>query len=175
MPEEHRAILGLPPGRHDAATLRDHFERERRVVLALLHDPRTAAAARERLDRIYIAYQVLRNAAEKPDPEAGPEDDVARLRRLIEASLEDGLLRFSRRQAILAAGRRLGFSDFHTQLLIAQVQYGGDVIAPLQAVPPRGEGEAFAEAGSSRGWRKLAAAGALAIALFVLLVHWLEG
>lgn len=46
------------------------------------------------------------------------------LKRLIDESLEEGLLRFTERQRILAEGRRRGFSDFHTHLLIAQRQHG---------------------------------------------------
>lgn len=56
-----------------------------------------------------------------------PSDDLSAsesLKRLIDESLEEGLLRFTQRQRILAEGRRRGFSDFHTHLLIAQQQHG---------------------------------------------------
>ncbi|RMF71332.1 MAG: hypothetical protein D6744_18095, partial [Planctomycetota bacterium] len=90
------------------------------------------------------------------------------LRRMIEASLEGGLLRHSRRCEILRAGRALGFSDFHTHLLIAQVQAGDAELLPTlrRFRPPSNDS-------LRRTTARFAAAGILGLALFLALVRWL--
>ena len=69
---------------------------------------------------------------------------------------------------ILAEGRRLGLSEFHTQLLIAQVQFGGELVVP----PARCDIPASSETGSRVGAR-FAAAGVLALAIFLAMIRWL--
>jgi hypothetical protein len=74
----------------------------------------------------------------------------------------------ARRQEILAEARRLGFSDFQAQLLIAQVQFGDDQIPLLSG------GVVHARRGESpRTWARFAAAGVLALAMFLAMVRWL--
>ena len=115
-------ILGLAPGRYDAAALR-------RQLAARQAELGARGENRERADELHVAYSVLRDPANQTiyltrlERRAAP-DPTAELRALIAASLEDGLLRHSRRVRILQEGRRLGLSPFHTQLLIAQTQFG---------------------------------------------------
>ena len=128
-------------------------------------------AARRELDQLHLAYAALRDPrgqAEYLRTRAAGADAATRLRQLIAAALEDGLLRYSRRQDILTGARRLGFSEFHTPLLIAQVQFGED--EPGLDAAPRSRG---ARRDRSRAWAGLAAAGLLALALFLALVRWL--
>lgn len=120
------AILGLEPGRYDAAALARRFQQRRSGLLA---DRRLPAAEVHRgLDQLYVAYRLLRDEAALTDHHrelvTKNADPISGLRHLIAASLEDGLIRRSRRVAILAEGRRRGLSDFHTHLLIAQTQFG---------------------------------------------------
>ena len=133
-----------------------------------MHDPARHHEIRRRLDELHLAYAALRNPqtqAELLRTRTDETDDVTRLRRLIATALEDGLLRFSRRQDILVEARRLGFSDFQTQLLIAQVQFGDDSFQPATA--------SSANHDSSRAWARFAAAGVLALVMFLVLVRWL--
>lgn len=172
MGRDYFAILGLTPGRYAPTEIARRFDAERRRLLAQLDDPVRHATARRRLDELHRAYAALR------DPHAQAEylrsrrtdDDVARLRRFIAASLEDGLLRHSRRQEIIAEARRLGFSDFHAHLLIAQVQFGDERISPVSSPPAAGS-----RRDTSRAWARFAAAGVLALAMFLGMVRWLGG
>ena len=168
------SVLGLRPGRHTADEIRRQFEARRRCLLEELRDPRRYQRACRKLDELYLAYNLLRKAAQAEQPAPGApgrgdtDHDAARLRELIAASLEDGLLRCSRRTRILAQGRRLGFSDFHTQLLIAQVQFGDGSLVPLRD----DRGHPAAEPGGRVGAR-FAAAGMLALAIFLAMIRWL--
>ena len=172
MGTDYFSILGLAPGRYDPAEVTRRFQTERTRLLAALRNPATAVDARRKLDCLHMAYAVLRDPRGQESilqARRSEDNDLTQLRRLVAASLEDGLLRFSRRQEILAEARRLGLSDFQTQLLIAQVQFGDDQISLFDAVakpPPHRE--------ARRAWAGLAAAGALALALFLALVRWLE-
>lgn len=122
MSRDPYSILGLTPRRYDAAELRRRLD-ARRAELG------TLAQTREGADELFVAYSVLRDPDNQTvylkrfDRKSSP-DGTAELRALISASLEDGLLRHSRRVRILKEGRRLGLSPFHTQLLIAQTQFG---------------------------------------------------
>ena len=78
-----------------------------------------------------------------------------------------GLLRYSRRVRILEEARRLGVSDFHTQLLIAQVQFGGPIVTA-----PRGGRAARIPDSPKRVVARFAAAGVLALALFLVAIRW---
>jgi hypothetical protein len=172
MSRDYFSILGLTPGRHDPIDVTRRFLSERSRLVAALDEPGRHDAARRQLEALHRAYRVLRDPrrqAELADEHAGHEPDrLDRLRRLIAASIEDGLLRYSNRQAILDEGRRLGISDFHAQLLIAEVQFGGEHVLSPAAVP-----EADPEA--SRRWARLGAAGALGLAVLLLLLRWLNG
>ncbi|MBU0640708.1 MAG: J domain-containing protein [Planctomycetes bacterium] len=169
--EDCFAILGLTPGRYDSREIARRYRVQRERWLRVMDDPARYSESRQQLNRLHVAYNTLR------DPQAQQEyllrrdrdDDVVNMRRLISASLEGGLLRYSRRQEILDVARRLGFSDFQTQLLIAQVQFGEDQITPM------GRARRSSGAGSSRAWARLAAAGLMALALFIFMVRWLDG
>jgi hypothetical protein len=81
--------------------------------------------------------------------------------------LEDGLLRHSRRQGIIARARELGFNDFQAHLLIAQVQFGDERMAVLpttvKPLPDR----------NGRGWARVAGVSMLAMTMFLVLVRML--
>src|SRR5262245_66504151 len=110
MSHDPYAMLRLPPGRYDAATLQRCYD-ERRAEL------RAQSSSRSGLDELHVAYAVLRDPSNQAvylkrlDGRAA-SDRTAELRALIAGSLEDGLLRHSRRLRILEEGRRLGLSPF---------------------------------------------------------------
>lgn len=164
--------LGLTPGAHSPRVLRARFEERRRQLLEDLNDPRLAGLARKQLDRLHLAYRALSSDAARAAtialPARGTEDRAAELRLLIESSLEDGLLRHSRRAALLAEGRRLGFSEFHVHLLIAQVQVCGRACHPLFDLRASGALET-----AKRTAARLAAAAVLGLAFFLVAVRWL--
>lgn len=167
------STLGLKPGRYSPAEIARRFNARRRRLVAALDEPARRAEALHQLNDLHRAYNALRTPRRQAEHlrVARGEDDgdrVERLRRLVEASLEGALLRHSRRAEILAEGRRLGFSEFHTHLLIAQVQFGGEIVAP----PPRCPQPA-APAPRTRVAARFAAAGVLALAMFVAAIHWL--
>ena len=172
MGTDYFSILGLAPGRHDPAEVTRRFQTERTRLLTALRNPATAVDARRQLDCLHMAYAALRDPRGQESilqARRGEDNDLTKLKTLIAASLEDGLLRFSRRQEILTQAQRLGLSDFQTQLLIAQVQFGDDQIELFDSgATPTPHHQA------RRAWASLAAAGALAIALFLTLVHWLD-
>ena len=174
MSREYFSILGLTPGRYEPKELARRFEARRRRLLVELADPARYVESRRGLDELHQAYNALCDPRRQAEHLRAARDEntddgrVARLRRLIEASLEGGLLRYSRRLEILAEGRRLGFSEFHTQLLIAQIQFGGELVVP----PTRCGIPASAET-SSRVGARFAAAGVLALAIFLAMIRWL--
>lgn len=173
MSHDYFSILGLTPGCYAPGEIARRFNARRRRLLTALDDPAQHVESRRRLDELHRAYNALRDprrqAEHRRAARAGDDQDrVARLRRLIELSLEGGLLRYSRRAEILDEGRRLGFSEFHAQLLIAQVQFGDGIIAP----PYRRDVYRSAESASQVGAR-FAAAGVLALAIFLAMVRWL--
>ncbi len=174
MPRDYFSILGLTPGRYDPAEISRRFFTARERLLRQLDDPAQHAQTRRALEDLHIAYAALRDPqlqAEHAAPVPAGDDRIRQMRRLIGACLEDGLLRYSRRQEILDEGRRLGFSDFQTQLLIVQVQYGdGDVVAaPTRQTALRSHSD-------SRAAARFAAAMLLALAgFFAALVWWSRG
>lgn len=170
MSQDHFAALGLAPGRYRPTEIRKHFEAARREALRDLALPEKYLAARQRLDQIYRAYNTLRDPQRLSEllDEQRAHDRTQRMRRLIESSLEGGLLRHSRRQAILKEGRRLGFSEFHTQLMIAQVQFGDREL--LRAVDPAARPAARAVA---RVGARFTAVGVVALAMFLAMIRWL--
>ena len=171
MSDDYFTILGLAPRRYKPRDITRRFQRVRTSLIAELGDTVSTAEARRKLDQLHLAYNALR----EPDAQASyldervSADDATAVRRLIAASLEGGLLRFSRRQMILAESRRRGFSDFQTQLLIAQVQFGDTRIAPLTSA-----GDTGWRTSVRRAWPQLLAIGLLAVAIFLILIGWLS-
>jgi hypothetical protein len=168
MPRDDMALLGLTPGRHDPRAITLRFEAERARWVAALHDPRTYATARARLEELHVAYRALLAGQERMGATA-PPDPAAELRQAIAMSLEDGLLRHSRRQALLEQGRALGFNEFQVQLLIAQVQFGG----PAEPGPARPAVGPVAGP-HPRTWARVAAVGVLALAMFLGMMRWVS-
>ncbi len=169
MAQDLFAVLGLTPGRYETAEITRQFETRRSAVLDALDSTRDHERSRADLERLYLAFSQLRD----PDGQDAylqqlENGDVAvdALRRMIGASLEDGLLRYSRRQTILEEGRVRGFSDFQTHLLIAQVQFGDDTFSPAN---PRTTGMTGRQA-----LTQFAAAVGLGVVLFVLGIWWLQ-
>lgn len=170
MSRDYFAILGLAPGRYEPGVITRQFEAQRDQVLARLGDADGGRSARHRLEQLHLAHATLR------DPDAQQaylearfgDDDLRRLRLLIAASLEGGLLRYSRRREILAEAQRCGLSDFEAQLLIAEVQFGSDtpVVAPKRRTR-RSNGAARAGLG-------LLAAACLGSAMLVGLIRWVS-
>jgi hypothetical protein len=176
MPAEHFICLGLAPTERDPRVVAGRFAVERARCLAELHDPRRHIAARERLDRLHLAYRaVLRELATPSAPvaKAAPSGALPHsaddLRALIADSLEDGLLRYTRRQMILERARALGYSEFHAQLLIAQVQFGnvGDASVPLPSPATH-----LRRASTERIWARFAAVTILALAMLLGMIRW---
>jgi hypothetical protein len=172
MAQDYFAILGLTPGRYASQRIANCFEAERTRLLAQLGDPTRHAELCAQLDELYVAYNTLRDPARQNRYRRecdNPPDRVTTLRRLIAASIEGGLLRHSRRQAIIERGAALGLSEFQSQLLIAQVQFGDDEIEPL---PRPAAGRIRYEA--PRLWARVAAVGVLALAMFLGMVRWVS-
>lgn len=169
MSQDYFAILGLSPGRHERRVVTQRYQQLRDQLTHDSASGRDGGASRRKLDRLHVAYTALRNPSAQMRylrAERRP-DNAARLRNLIEASLEDGLLRYSRRREIMDEGRRLGFSDFQTHLVIAQTQFGDEqlTITPRRAVARGGE--------PHRTVLRFAAAGCLGAALFLVMFRWL--
>lgn len=164
-------ILGLPRGRYSPAVIRRAFFAARTNVLARLGAGESYSDLCARLDALHLADAVLGDPEQQGRYLASLEGDdgaLVRFRQRIAASLEDGLLRCSRRDALLAEGRSLGLSDFQTHLLIAHVQFGDDT-SPLPFAP---RGRSATER-TSRLSARFAAVGVLAFALFLGMVRWL--
>ncbi|MDX2199170.1 MAG: hypothetical protein SF069_09390 [Phycisphaerae bacterium] len=199
---DYFTILGLAPGVYSQREIDARFAARRESLLQVLRSaggggagdlaagdlgPIDAGAA---LDELHRAYQALsdpdRQAALREElllrARGGGESGEVRyraLRRLIADSLEDGLLRYSRRQQILDVARELGLSDFETQLIIAQVQFGGiDVLlrpeagadAPVVRAGDTGRKEAVKPVAG----RRLAAAAVLGVAMAVMAIAMLR-
>lgn len=168
MSRDHFAALGLPPGRYSREALAAHFASQRAAAMARLADGRQRVAAERELDALHLAHRALSaSAGQDVTPSAATlsVDRVAVLRRIIDWSLEDGLMRYSRRQQVLDAGRSLGFSEFHIHLMIAQAQFcDSDALAPFSV-------EARPEPADKLRAR-LAAIVVVALALFLGLLRW---
>lgn len=173
MARDYFAVLGLTPGRHDPREVARRFLAERQRLLGELDDPTKHTESRRRLDQLHLAFAALRDPRRQEDylrARSADVDRVAALRRLIADSLEDGLLRYSRRQAILERARELGLSEFQAQLLIAQVQFGDHEITALPEL-----GGPRKAPHNPRAWARPAAVGVLALGMFLYLVRWLGG
>jgi hypothetical protein len=170
MAQDYFAPLGLSPGTYDPVEIARRFRLRRAQLLAALDDPQRYADVRRELDQLYLAYAALRDSRLPAQPAAFSDAEPAgKLRELIAASIEDGLLRHSRRQAILQAAREMGVSEFQAQLMIAEVQFGEPVTGPVRGAPAR------AHASGGQVWARVAGIGALAAAIFLMLVHWMHG
>jgi len=172
MARDYFALLAAGPGGRDAREIIRRFVLERERLLSELDDPYRQADARRELDRLYLAYAVLQRGGQVASVTPGravAADAVSELRELIAASLEGGLLRYSRRQMILERAAELGLNEFQAQLLIAQVQFGEEDI------PTVATGGLARGAANPRAWARVAGVGVLALAMFLFLVHWLGG
>jgi hypothetical protein len=169
MPQDYFAVLGLTPGRYDSTEITRRFVVRRQRLMGELLDSTKHAATREQLDALHVAYALLRDPqrqAEYVAAQSAAPDRVAELRRMIAGSLEDGLVRYSRRQAILARAQELGFSEFQAQLLIAQVQFSNEDASVLDVFTPH-----VATVRPARPWSRLAAVGAISVAMFLYMLH----
>lgn len=168
MPRQQPTRLRFVNEDAEAAELLRRFEERRRELIRRLDDPERHSRACVELDRLHVAVRSVRHPPRLRAPSADkPEDErLARMRRLIEISLEDGLLRHSRRQRIIEEGMALGFSSFHTQLMIAQVQAGDhELIGPLGR-------RADAHETDTRTAPRVAAILLLTFGFFLALVRW---
>jgi hypothetical protein len=150
------------------AELAARFRAQRERLLSQLCAGPARSVVRQRLDALCRTYAQLQAARTGQDERRDRLEAADRLRRLIAQNLEDGLLRYSRRQKLLAEARRLGFSEFQAQLLIAQVQFGDRELEPAR--PSQRPTEV---APVCAVVARLAAAGVLALAIFLGLVRWL--
>lgn len=169
MAHDYFAVLGLAPRAYDPGEITRHFDVRRQRLLGELRDPARHTDARGELDELHVAYAVLRDPhrqAEYLEARTGAQDRVTELRRLIAAALEDGLLRYSRRQMILERARELGLSEFQAQLLIAQVQFGGDEVLNGETSPAARKTETRSDM-----WIRFAAAGVIGLAMFLYMAY----
>lgn len=164
-------ILGLPPGRYAPAVIRRAFFAARREILELLARGDNYGEYCRQLERLHLAEATLSDAQRQAEYLAtydGDDGALVRFRQKVAASLEDGLVRCSRRETLLAEGRKLGLTDFQTHLLIAHVQFGDDRAAlPFAARGPASDDR------NSRLVARLAAASLLGFALFLGMLRWL--
>ena len=173
MAQDYFAILGMTPGRYGPSDITCSFLDRRAHLLRELADPLRFMEARRRLEELHLAYAVLRDPARQAEYLRTRDvegDAVGELRALITASLEDGLLRHSRRQAVLERAVELGLNEFQAHLLIAQVQFGDEEIP---AVPRLVRYEP--RRSNPRAWARAAGVGVLALTMFLGLVQWLRG
>jgi hypothetical protein len=173
MARDYFAVLGLRPECYSPQIITRCFQAERTRLLRHLHDPLRYSLTRRHLEELHLAYATLRDPDRQEEYRnrlAALPEPVRELRALIGASLEDGLLRHSRRQGIIARARELGFNDFQAHLLIAQVQFGDErtPVVPTTVKPPQRDG-------NGRGWARLAGVGMLAVTMFLVLVRMFGG
>lgn len=164
------SILRLSEDRIDPSTLRAQFAKRSDELKIAIQSGRDALHARRELDELHVAYKILhdpesRTVYVRREKSPAPPEKAARLRAMIAASLEDGLLRHSRRERILEEGRTLGFSPFHTQLLIAQTQFGSQRVLSFEDEREDGADR------PSQMTAQFAAAAMLAFALFLAAVR----
>ncbi len=175
MAQDYFGVLGLTPGKHNPRKITQRFLARREELLEILGDPARHGEAREALEDLYLAHAALTDPAlQKAQLNLSDlgVDPIEELRHLIAASLEGGLLRHSRREMIIERAAALGLSPFHAQLLIAQVQFGHDEDRlPLRPLPPA----RAAKPHQPRVWARAMAVGVMSLAIFMLLLLWLEG
>lgn len=180
MPRDPFAVLGLAPGRYSSTEIRRRYYAAREPLLTRLAVAGDGWSARQQLDDLHWAYRTLispENQERAARMLRGEGDRIESLRLLIEASLEDGLLRASRRAEILEIGKNLGVSEFHTHLLIAQTQFGDLPGAPdlqnlLGVGAARPAKQVFRVRRPAPALRTVSAL-ALAVAMFSLMWRWM--
>jgi hypothetical protein len=160
---DYAQILGLAAPASRAELLR-RFQHCRAEALDRLTHAQLRDEACERLDQVHLAFRAL---STNRDGGARNSDSLDALRKLIAFSLEEGLLRYSRRQRILEAAADLGISEFHVQLLVAQEQFGPH---PLHAV--LNANFPACDKPAARFSLRVAAVGVLTLALFMAIVRW---
>lgn len=171
--EDYFAILGLIPGRYGPTEVERQFAVRRQALLERLHHPAHRERASIELDRLHVAYAALRDPARQSQhllERREAPDEVELLARRISDELEDGLLRHSRREQIIDEARRIGLSEFQAHLLIAQVLAGDD---GFPVVRPRRAAASGDSVSALRAAPRLAAAGVLALAIFLAVIRWL--
>lgn len=170
-PPDYYALLGLSAEVHPTRMITEAFLRRRSEALSRMDDPTLAAGAQRDLDDLHVALRTLSSRKQQQsylDARREGESPMRTLARMIEHSLEGGLLRHSRRQALLAEARRLGISDFHAHLLMAQVQYADP--SPLEWLRPERRSVESIRPIAAR----FAAAGVLALFMLLAMVRWLQ-
>jgi hypothetical protein len=177
MLHDYFAVLHLEPGEYTSEQIRGSFLSLREPVLRDMRRADTYVAARHRLEELHEARRVLGDPARQRDYLSRRElldEPVERVRVMIAAALEDGLVRHSRRQAILSEARRHGIADFHVHLMIAQEQFAGSPDALGGWIGRDGDGRNEASRDSKRAAARLAAAGVLGLALLLSTLRWLS-
>lgn len=165
------AILGLTPGPYSRELIDARFDEERDKCLASIRERHDEATER-RLEAVYLAYHLLNDSARQQRHIAAirdghldnPKDHV---RDLVAASLEDGLLRYSRRQELIRIGRVLGLNEFQVHLLIAEVQVAALSITAEQPA------KQVANERFDQTRLNIVAAGLLGLGLFFSAISWL--
>lgn len=169
MSRDYFRTLGLAHGEYAPAEIECRFQTARKELLA--------DAAREggpvlwrRLDSLHLAYQVLRDprlqSRHLAQISGQATDPVPQFQLRIAGSLEDGLLRHTRRQELLDEGRRIGLNEFQVQLLIAQTQVGEQRLRLADPTSP-----SVNAAAPTRFGMRIAAAGLLAIAFLFAMIR----
>lgn len=167
----HFEVLGLRPGRYAPDEIRAAFRRRRAVLVTRMAEAPGDGARRE-LDQLHAALQALGEPGRQKAALASlaeSADPYERIRRMIECSLEGNLVRCSRRRAIIEEAVRLGFSEFHAHLMIAQVQFGD---RKLLKVPDPPRPRRMLRVGPAAA--RFAAAMVLGLAMFLAMVRWLS-
>ena len=70
------------------------------------------------------------------------------------------------KEVLRQRARELGLNEFQAQLLIAQVQFGGDEVLSEEAAPVARKTET-----RSDKWIRFAAAGVIGVAMFLYMVY----
>lgn len=174
MSRDYFLTLGLDRGEYAPAEIECHFQLARK---RLLNDALCEGGPIlwRKLDAVHLAYQVLRDPRLQARHLAqlcrATDDPVPVFRLRIAGSLEDGLLRHSRRQTLLEEGRQIGLNEFQVQLLIAQTQVGEHQLA-LVSQPRAGQSPTAAGTFASRRLAaRIVAAGLLALAFLFAMVR----
>jgi hypothetical protein len=170
------AILGLTPGPYTPELIVKRFSEQRSRCLERLSTQQSSTAER-RLEALHIACQLLSDPQRQQRHLMAVRDGMladpqAHLRDLVAAAIEDGLLRYSRRQELLRIGREMGLSAFQVHLIIAEEQVGQAQLKPRTTQPAKTETTTRSNA-INQTRLNFAAAGLLALGLFFMAISWL--
>ena len=175
------AILGLTPGPYSNELITQQFEAQRSKCLESLRSVDDPGAER-RLEAVHMAYKLLNDPERQARHLAAVRDGRLNdphdhLRDLIAAAMEDGLLRYSRRQELIRIGRVLGLNEFQVHLLIAEVQIAlprdREPLTKKEIKLLRQVETTERDDSSRRSRHNLIAAGLLALGLFFSALSWL--